>query len=150
MQSLRALGMLKLVVDGKDAGRVVQGVLSEDLMRLDGIWADAGLMGLRFIEAEMVCVIGERAVIAEYRGTRLRIRPKKLFIRAVSPEGRRLGAVTDAFIDRTTLMVKGLLLTKGYFEYLTEGCTAVFSFRNDAENRRVVISPDEKDQEVWE
>jgi uncharacterized protein YrrD len=140
--------MMKLVVNSKDAGRVVQGVLSEDLKRLEGIWADAGFMGLRFIEAERICVIGDRSVIAEYKGTRLRIKPQRLFIRAVSPDGRRLGAVTDAMIDRTTLMVKGLMLTRGYFEYLAGGSKAVFNFRHDAENHRVVISPDENDWEV--
>ena len=82
MQSLRQLRTLALVTGGKNAGRVVQGVLSDDLKHLEGIWTDSGFGGLRFIEAEKICVIGKRAVIAEDRGERLRIKPRALFIRS--------------------------------------------------------------------
>ena len=88
MQSLRGLRALKLVVNGRAAGRVVQGYLSDDLRRVEGIWTDAGLGGLRFVDADHICVLGRRSVIADEIGVRLRIRPCGLFIRAISTDGQ--------------------------------------------------------------
>ena len=149
MQSLRQLRTLALVTGGKNAGRVVQGVLSDDLKHLEGIWTDSGFGGLRFIEAEKICVIGKRAVITEDRGERLRIKPRALFIRAVSASGKRLGAISDAMIDETSLMVKCLMLSRGYAEYLAEGYIPITAFHHDRAARRVVIPEEEIDQEVF-
>jgi uncharacterized protein YrrD len=149
MQSLKAMRTLKLVVDGKQAGRVVQGCLSDDLKRLEGIWMDSGLGGLRFIDADHISVIGRRSVIADESGIRLRIRPHSLFIRAVSSGGRRLGAIIDAQIDETSLTVASLTLSNGYIDSLLHGYSPITVFFHDRANCQVIIPGDEIDQEVF-
>ena len=128
MQSLKSMRALKLVVDGKQSGRVVQGCLSDDLQRLEGIWVDSGLGGLRFVDADHICVIGRRSVIADEGGIRLRIRPRSLFIRAVSTEGRRMGAIVDS---------------------LLHGYRTITVFFHDRANGQVIIPQEQVDQEVF-
>ena len=149
MQSLKSMRALKLVVDGKQSGRVVQGCLSDDLQRLEGIWVDSGLGGLRFVDADHICVIGRRSVIADEGGIRLRIRPRSLFIRAVSTEGRRMGAIVDAHVDETSLAVTSLALSAGYLDSLLHGYRTITVFFHDRANGPVIIPQEQVDQEVF-
>lgn len=148
MINVRSLRGMSVVFDARPAGRVIQILLSDDLKRMDGIWIDAGLKGIRFIDSECVCVIGSRAIITDSPGERVRLKPNPLFIRAVSTAGRRLGAVVDAQIDEISLMVVGLILSLGYLEDLMRGEQRVGDFSYDADNRRVVIPEAYIDSEV--
>ncbi|MGI6239324.1 MAG: hypothetical protein ACOYI5_06835 [Christensenellales bacterium] len=148
MRSMRSLRGMRVVCEGRGIGRVVMICLSGDLKRLDGIWIDAGLKGVRFIEAERISVIGRRAVIADDAGERVRIKPHTLFVRAVSTAGRRLGAITDAQIDEVTLSVANLVLSLGYWEDFTRGEIPVSEYLYDHDNRRVVIPEALIDSEV--
>lgn len=145
---MRSLRGMSVVVDARTVGRVIQVCLSGDLRRMDGIWVDAGLRGVRFIDAERVSVIGSRAIIADEMGERVRIKPNPLFLRAVSTAGRRLGAVVGAEIDEVSLTVTNLILSLGYLEDLARGEVRVGDYAYDAENRRVVIPEAFIDSEV--
>ena len=109
---------------------------------------DAGLKGVRFIDAEHICVIGARALIVDDPGERVRIKPCPLFLRAVSTAGVRLGAVKDAEIDEVSLTVICLVLSLGYFEDFTRGEVRVTDYVCDAPNHRVVIPDKHIDSEV--
>lgn len=148
LKNMRSLRGMSVVVDARPVGRVLQVCLSTDLKRMDGIWIDAGVKGVRFIDAERVSVIGSRAIIADERGERVRIKPNPLFLRAVSTAGRRLGAVVGAEIDEVSLTVVNLILSLGYLEDLTRGELRVGDYVYDAENRRVVIPEALIDSEV--
>lgn len=149
MQSLKSMRALKLVVNGKTTGRVVQGQLSDDLRRLDGVWVDAGFKGMRFIDAEHICVIGSRSVVADEPGIRLRIRPQSLFIRAVSSDGALLGAIVDAWLDETTLAVVSLSLSTGYPDLPLRGLRTIADYRHDLKKGVVMIPCDQINQEVF-
>lgn len=149
MQSLKSMRALKLVVNGKTTGRVVQGQLSDDLRRLDGVWVDSGFKGVRFVDAEHICVIGSRSVVADEPGIRLRIRPQSLFIRAVSSDGALLGAIVDAWLDETTLAVVSLSLSTGYPDLLLRGLCTIADYRHDLKKGVVMIPYDQLNQEVF-
>ncbi len=145
---MRSLRGMSVVVDARSVGRVLQICLSSDLRRMDGIFIDAGLKGVRFIDAERVSVIGSRAIIADVLGEHVRLKPNPLFLRAVSTAGRRLGAIVGAEIDEVSLSVSNLILSLGYLEDLTRGETRVDEYTFDAENHRVVIPEALIDSEV--
>ena len=148
MHSLKSLRALKLIVNAKPSGRVVQGCLSDDLKRLEGIWVDSGLNGLRFIDADHISVIGSHAIIADEQGIRLRIRPCELFIRAVSTQGTRLGAIVDAHINDTTLLVDSLVMTEGYWDALMHARRLVANFHYDRNQKMVIVPENQLNQEV--
>lgn len=148
LRNMRSLRGMSVVVDARSAGRVIQVLLSDDLRRMEGIWIDAGLKGVRFIDAERLSVIGSRAIIADDIGERVRLKPNPLFLRAVSTAGRRLGAVVGAEIDEVSLTVRCLILSLGYLEDLTRGEIRAYDYVYDAENRRVVIPEALIDSEV--
>ena len=145
---MRTLRGMSVVMNGRSAGRVLQICLSDDLRRLDGIWVDAGLKGVRFVDAEHICVLGVRALIVDDPGERVRIKPCPLFLRAVSTAGVRLGAVKDAELDEVSLTVISLILSLGYFEDFTRGEVRVTDYVCDPDNHRVVIPDQHINSEV--
>lgn len=143
MQTVGALRGVRLIVDGQLLGRIVDISLSDDLKRLDGVWTDSGFGRLRFIDASRICVLGRRSVIADSKGVHLRIKPKTLFIRAVTVSGKRLGAVIDAEIDPSSLNVDRLLISKGLWDSITSGLISTADFRYDRRAGQLVIPDDE-------
>lgn len=148
MVCLRQLCGLKVIQDGRSIGRVIQAVLSDDLSLLDGIWIDRALLGVRFISAEHICVLGKSSVTVDHSGQRMRLKPHRLFIRAVTTDGLRTGAMTDAELDEQTLTVTALMLTVSWFAALTGKATPVCSFKYDALSSRVIIPGDKDETEV--
>jgi uncharacterized protein YrrD len=138
---------MSIVCNGKQAGRVVMCKLSQDMRRLDGIWIDAGLRGVRLIDAERICVIGERAIIVDGMGERVRMKPETLFARAISTTGKRLGAIVDVELDELSLCLRAVILSRGMIEDFTRGEVRYEDFSYDAQNRRVVI-PENNSMEV--
>lgn len=137
----RARGM-KVINEGKCIGRVIQAELSGDMKALDGLWIDRALLGIRFINAEHICVFGTESVIVDNPGVHLRIRPSKLFVRAVTTGGKRTGAVFDAAIDEQTLCVKALALNKGWLYSVMKGPVYIYSYKYDPITSRVIIPED--------
>ena len=113
---LKSLRGLKVICDTKCIGRVLQGCVSDSFTVLDGVWIDGAFRGVRFISAEHICVLGKDSVITDDKGERLRMKPRSMLIRAVSTEGVRLGAITDAAVDARSFAVKKLELTKSWPE----------------------------------
>ena len=145
---LRRLCGLKVICEGKCIGRVIQAKPCDELKVLDGIWIDRILLGMRFVSAEHICVLGDEAVIVDYPGERLRMRPAKLFIRAVSTEGARLGAVTDVAADRYSLAIKAVALTTGWLSGMLCGPLIATEYKMNTSSSHIVISDYHREAEV--
>lgn len=139
---------LKVISGTKCIGRVVQASMSDSLCALDGIWIDRAFFGLRFISAEHICIIGRNSVIVDHKGDRLRMKPSPIMIRAVTTEGVRLGAITDAAIDEQTFTTSMLALTKSWPERLVGRMAYVTAFKYDPSANRVIVLPAYDETEV--
>ena len=139
MRRLRALTGMPVVLGGRRVGRVILGELSEDLTRLDGVWISAGLKGARYIPSESLEMLGRVAVVTDGIGQRRRMTAKPLLIRAVSTDGRRLGAITGAEIDEISFAVNALELSAGVWDDLAHGRRRVTRYTVNRESGEVVI-----------
>ena len=139
MRKLRALVGLPVLCGSRRIGRVVQAQLTGDLMRLEGICVSGGLRGTRYIPAESLQLIGEVAVMADDAGRRCRSRAGPMMLRAVSTDGRRVGAITGAWIDEVSLAVTSLELSEGVWDDLLHGRRAVSHYAVNPDSGEVVL-----------
>lgn len=139
MRRLRALTGMPVVLGGRRIGRVILGELSEDLTRLDGVWISAGLKGSRYIPSESLEMLGRVAVVADGAGRRRRMAARPLLMRAVSTDGRRLGAITGAEIDEISFAVTALELSAGVWDDLIQKRRRVTRYTVNRESGEVVI-----------
>lgn len=138
VRKLRALVGMPVLCDSRRIGRVVQAQLTDDLTRLDAIWV-GGLLGMRRIPAESLQMIGKVAVMADDAGTRSRGQAKPLMLRALSTDGRRIGAITGAVIDEVSLAVTSLELSEGLWEDLLRGRSSVTRYTVNRDIGMVVV-----------
>ena len=150
MRTLRAMTGMPVVCCDRRIGYLLQAELSDDMMRLDGIWTGGGLRGTRYIPAECLEIVGRVAVIAESDGRRARLRPRPLLKRATSTDGRRLGAVTGARIDEVSLAVTALELSHGFWDDLVRGRCYVTRYTVNRDSGEVIIEPADDDGEEGE
>lgn len=148
MQKLRALTGMPVVCGKRRIGRVVQAELDGDLRTLAGLWVSAGARGTRFIPAEHIQLLGSAAVLADDPGRRGRLRAEPMLLRAISTDGRRLGAITGAELDPLTLGVAALELSEGVWEDLRRPRRRVLRYKVDPRTRDVVIDPEQDREEV--
>lgn len=137
MRKLRNMIGMPVVCRIRRIGRLVQAELSCDLTRLEGVWVECGLRGTRYIPAEQLSMIGEKAVMADSRGQRRRIDAKPLMKRAVSTGGTRIGAIVGAEIDEISFLVSALELSLGFWDDLQGGRRLVT--RYNVQGQQVVI-----------
>ena len=150
MRNVRGLIGMPVVCQGRRCGRVLRAELAGDLMRLDGLWVGAGLRGARFIPAERLELLGSAAVIADSAGARRRMKPSILPMRAVSSDGRRLGAITGAEIDALSFQVTSLELSAGVWDDLVRGRARVCRYTVNRKGGEVVVDPAEYESEAIE
>ncbi len=144
MKNARSLIGLPVIMEGRDLGRVSAVELNDDLHAVRGVYFSCGLAGTRFIGRSDLELIGDVAVLVRGAGKRSMPHASSLPRRALSPDGSRLGAITDAFIDEETLAIPMLELSGGFFDDLTGGRTRIgaFSVTQDGD---VVIETSEGD-----
>ena len=147
MRKLRNLAGMPVLCQRQRIGRLVQAELSEDLMRLEGIWVDGGLRGTRYIPAEQLGMIGEVAVIADGRGVKRRCGARPLFVRAVDAGGERLGAIVGAEVDELSFQVRALELTRGFWDDIAAGRERVERYTAQPERNLVIVLDAAEDQE---
>ena len=142
MKSCRTLIGLPVILESHELGRVSAVEPDEALRALRGIYFSCGLAGTRFVDRSELDVIGDVAVLVHGTGKRSQPPAPPLPRRALSPDGDRLGAVTDAMIDEETMTIPQLELSGGYFDDLTRGRARVgaFSVTKDGD---VIIQPSE-------
>ena len=146
MKNTRSLFSLPVICSGKKAGRVVQVRVSDDLKRLEGLWIDSGLRGTRFIPADNICRLGDVAIIVDAPGTRGRCDQSPLFLRALTTDGRRIGAISGAEVNETTFRVEALELTKGIWEDVLHGRECVRRFTARPASGAVIVHSPETDR----
>ena len=147
MRKLRSLTGMSVVCGSQRIGRLLRAELTADLRQLSGIWVGAGLLGTRFIPAERLEMLGRVAVMAEDRGRRRPMRSGPLLKRAVSTDGRRLGAITGAEIDELSFGVIALELSAGLWDDLVRHRQRVTRYTVNPDNGEVIIEPAETTRE---
>ena len=147
MRKLRSLTGMSVICGSHRIGRLLRAELTADLRQLSGIWVGAGLMGTRFIPAERLEMLGRVAVMADDRGRRGSMRSRPLLKRAVSTDGRRLGAITGAEIDELSFGVIALELSAGLWDDLARHRRRVTRYTVNPDNGEVIIDPAEATRE---
>ena len=112
---------LPVIVGGRRMGRVCGVKLDARLLEMEGLWVDTGMRGSRYVGREEIELVGDVSVMARDRGRREKKAGKAPMMRAVSPEGERLGCVTDAFLDEESLRVVAVELSRGFWDDMTQG-----------------------------
>ena len=150
MRKLRNLIGMPVLCQRQKLGRLVQVELSDDLVRLEGIWVDGGLKGTRYIPSEQLGMIGDVAVLADSRGARRRCTARPLLMRAVSTGGERVGAIVGAEVDEMSFQVRALELTRGFWDDLSAGRTRVERYTAQPERSIVIVLESANDWEKEE
>ena len=145
MRKIRSLIGMPVICSRRRIGRLAQADLSKDLRRLEGVWVDSGLAGTRYIPAERLSMLGERAVLADIRGQRRKCTGQPIFYRAISTNGRRLGAIVGAEVDEISFLVCALELTLGFWDDLYLGRRRVEAYQ--VQGDQVVILDSAQDYE---
>jgi len=112
---------MPVVMNGKPAGSVLRGVLTEDGRSLRGIVMRGGLKGARWVPREQITLIGHLSIIGEGDSRRLPKDADYHLFRVSDAEGARLGIVTDALLHEETMRVAALEISAGPVDDLTEG-----------------------------
>lgn len=139
MRKIRNLIGMPVILHRQKIGRLIQADLSGDLKRMEGIWVDSGLKGTRYIPAEQLSMIGERAIMADHRGKRVKCTPKPLLYRAISTDGSRLGAIVGAEVDELSFLVQALELTCGFWDDLVDGRRRVEDYNAVPGGNEVIV-----------
>ena len=142
MRNAKSLLGMPVIRNGEHLGRVSFVLPDEKLRSVSGVYLYCGLTGSRFIDCSQLDMIGEVAVLSHGSGKRMPLSERPLFRRALSPDGRRLGAITDAIINEETLAIEALELSHGYLDDLTGGRKQIRQF-SVQKNGDVIIEPSE-------
>ena len=145
-RNLRTLIGMPVICDGKKLGRVAQAAVSDNLTRMKGLWVDAGLFGTRFLPSEEISVIGDVAVVADTPGKRKKMRERPIFLRAISTDGERLGAIVGAYVDEISFLIVALELSSGYPDDFMRGRQKIRDFSADRRRAEAIVSPDGKEE----
>ena len=148
MRTVRAMIGMPVICGHRRLGRLLQADLAADLKQLDGIWVSGAVLGTRYIPAERLEMIGEVAVMADGPGARRRLSVRPLFRRAVSTDGRRLGAITGAEIDELSFAVTALELSAGLWDDLFNRRSRVLRYTVNRATGEVIVDPAGQDKEA--
>ncbi len=121
MTGLKKVIGLPVMINGKQRGSVVRGVLTEDGRSLRGLVIRGGLRGTRWLPREQISLVGKICVIANGKGRRLPKDADYHLFRVTDPEGVRMGIVTDALFQEDTLRVAALEISGGPLDDLISG-----------------------------
>ena len=119
---------MPVMIDGKLAGSVLRGVLTEDGRTLRGIVMRGGIKGARWLPREQISLIGDLSIIGRGATSRVPRDAQYRLFRVSDPEGARLGIVTDALLSEETLQVAALEISEGPLDDLISGRWYATSF----------------------
>ena len=132
MTGLKKMIGLPVILNGRTAGSVLRGVLTEDGRGLKGIVLRCGLRGTRWLPRDQIQLVGQLSVIASGKARRVPKEADFRLFRVTSPEGARLGVVTDALLKEETLRVSALEISGGPLDDLLDGRWYATSFHVQA------------------
>ena len=147
MRKVRNLISMPVIYRRKKIGRLIQVQLSPDLKQMEGVWVDGGLRGTLYIPSEQLSMIGKMAVMADARGTRRKLHNIQPLYRAVSTDGRRLGAIVGAEVDEISFLVCRLELMRGIWDDYYFGRFPVVHYSVNPEKSEVIVLDPANDEE---
>ena len=112
---------LPVIVNGRQRGNVLRGVLAKDGKSLRGLVIRGGLRGARWLSREQISLVGKISVIAKGKAGRVPKDAAYHLFRVTDPDGTRLGVVTDALFNEETLRVSALEISGGPLDDLIDG-----------------------------
>ena len=121
MTGLKKMIGLPVIVNGKQRGSVMRGVLAQDGKTLRGLVVRGGLRGARWLPRDQIALVGNVSVIARGKAGRIPKDASYHLFRVTDPDGTRLGVVTDALINEETLRVSALEISGGPLDDLIDG-----------------------------
>ena len=139
MKNLRLLVGMPVICGGRKLGRVVQAQVSEELTCMTGLFVDAGIKGTRFIPSSDVSVLGDVAVLVRSEGRRGARAQCGYPRRALTPDGKHLGAICGAGVNEESLNVEALELSIGWLEDVLTGRRRVRRFTVNEPGGEVVV-----------
>lgn len=128
IRNAKSLLGMPVICGEEKLGRVSYVLPDDELRTVRGLYLYCGAAGSRFIEGAQLDLIGDVAVLAHGSGRRTPLNRQPLFRRALSADGARIGAITDAIINESTLGIEALELSRGYLDDLTGGRLRVKQF----------------------
>ena len=131
-----------MLVENRPLGAVSGVELDRELKNLQGIWVGCGIRGTRYIGREGLLVVGKVSVLAGTRGKKARDPGEALFLRALSTDGVRVGAITDAYLEEETLAIPELTLSGGYFDDLLSPKTRIRQYAISEKGDVIVRMPE--------
>ena len=142
MTGLKKMIGLPVIMDGKTAGSVLRGVLTEDGRSLRGIVMRGGLRGARWLPREQIDLIGQLSIIGRGKTAKVPKEADYRLFRVSDPDGARLGVVTDALLQEDTMRVTALEISQGPLDDLLGGrwYTTAFTVRPAGETGNVTIN----------
>ena len=112
---------MPVIINGKGAGSVVKGVLTQDGRSLRGVIVRNGLWGSRWLPREKIHLIGQLSLLAEGKPEKVPKDANYRLFRVADSNGMRLGVVTDALIHEETMRVSALEISAGPLDDLMDG-----------------------------
>lgn len=147
MRKVRAMIGMPVICLNRKIGRMVQAEITEDMKQLSGIWVDAGLRGTRYIPSESLEMLGQVAIMADDCGKRKHLTSTRIFHRAVSTDGQRLGAITGAEVNELSFAVESLELSAGIWDDLFSSRQRIQRYTVNRENGEVIVEQAEEEVE---
>lgn len=133
---------MPVVWGNRTLGRVTYVLPDEQLKSIRGLYVSCGITGSRFIECAQLDMIGDVAVLTRSAGRRAQPDVRPLMRRALSSDGQRIGAITDALINERTLAIEALELCRGYLDDAARGRLHIRQF-NVQKNGDVIVESSE-------
>lgn len=121
LTGLKKMIGLPVIVNGRQRGSVLRGVLTQDGKRVRGLVIRGGLRGTRWLPREQITLVGKLSVIAKGKAARVPKDASYHLFRVTDADGTRLGIVTDALFNEETLRVAALEISGGPLDDLTDG-----------------------------
>lgn len=121
MKNVKALIGMPVILDGKRLGRTLDIGVTQDLKNMTGVYVDCGIRGNRFVPSDQIRLVGDVAIFVDSKGRRSRCNGMGQPRRALSTDGRRLGAVCGVLIDEEMQTIEALELSRGYIDDLIGG-----------------------------
>ncbi|MBQ9196244.1 MAG: PRC-barrel domain-containing protein [Clostridia bacterium] len=128
MTGMKRLIGLPVILEGRQIGTVVRGVVSQDGKTLHGLVVRDGLRASRYVESGAIGMLGKLSVICTGKPVRVPREAAFRLFRVTDANGARIGLVTDVLLDEDTLRVAALEISSGPVDDLIAGRWYAASF----------------------
>ena len=128
MTGMKRLIGLPVILDGRQIGTVVRGVVRQDGKTLHGLVMRDGLRASRYVDAADIDMLGRLSVLCTRKPGRVPKQAAFRLFRVTDANGARIGLVTDVLLDESTLRVAALEISSGPVDDLIAGRWYATSF----------------------